>query len=318
MPYCRHLPSRYAESKLPEMRSRWNGALGDAVRSLMPRVFPGVPDEVGIGISANSMGATEAITSAGFWEIGWYNIPAGRPNETPPEGMYRRVAQGGTVRALIGRPADVTSSWASDTLGQAAVGLVAYADVESQNVIANIPADLRPADGGSVWNVACSIMGYVSGGSAAASIRRHAAVLRSHDERTRFHALAREVAREVQDNASGINASSAAYPIVRTLQRLECGRRLALSLNRDASWWPSSPDQASVDHWLTIAYYGQPEQRDCVPPGLSPIVGLSTSTVAAPSVAAVLVPIGVGLMVFGAIGWVAWRRGLFGSASPIT
>lgn len=311
--YCTHLPSRYAARKLSEMRSRWNGPLGDAVRQLMPRVFPGAPAEVGIGITANSMGATEAITSAGFWEIGWYNIPAGPPDAAPPGGIYRSVAQGGTVLGLIGRAADVSSSWASDTLGQAAVGLVAYADVEARNVIDRIPEDLRPREGGSVWRIACSIMGYVESGGAVTAIRRHAEALRQHDEKTRFHALAREVAREI---AAGRNSAAEAYPIVRTMQRLACGKKLAESVGGDVSWWYSPSDEATIEHWIAIAKYGQPERQDCVPAGMAALggVGSAASSVAELPLASILIPVSVGVVVLGAIGWIAWRRNMLGAS----
>jgi len=290
------------------MRSRWNGPLGDAVRQLMPRVFPGAPVEMGIGLTANSMGATETVSAGSWWAIGWYNIPAGPPNSPTPGGMYLSVAQGGTVRALIGRSADVSSSWASDTLGQAAVGLVAYSDVESRNVIGRIPEDLRPREGGSVWKVACSIMGYVSGGPAATAIRRHAAVLQQTNERDRFHALAREVAREAE---RGEDVSGPAYPIARAMQRLACGKALAASLGNDTSWWPSPADEGTIEHWITISKYGQPERPDCVP--IAVRTGVSTLDLSSPPLTSVLIPVGVGILVLGGLGWLAWRKGLFGS-----
>lgn len=310
--YCTHLPSRYADRKLSEMRSRWNGPLGDAVRQLMPRVFPGAPAEVGIGITANSMGATETVSAGSWWAIGWYNVPAGPPNRPTPGGMYLSVAQGGTVRGLIGRAADVGSSWASDTLGQAAVGLVAYADVESRNVIDRIPEDLRPREGGSVWRIACSVMGYVESGGAVTAIRRHAEALRQHDEKTRFHALAREVAREI---SAGRSSVAEAYPIVRAMQRLACGKKLAESVSGDVSWWYSPSDEATIEHWIAIAKYGQPERQDCVPAGMTALggVGSAASSVAELPLASILIPVSVGVVVLGAIGWIAWRRGVFGA-----
>ena len=300
MAYCGYVPRTYAAAKLPTMRARWSSDFGQAVRRVMPRVFPGVPAEVGVGITANSMGATEAITAAGFWEIGWYNIPAGPPGDPPPQGMYRQVALGGTVRAIIGRAADVSSSWASDTLGQAAVGLVAYADVESRNVTANIPADLRPREAGSIWRVACAIMGYVSGGSAASAIRQHADILRQHNERTRFHALAREVAR---DASRGSRSASRGHAIVRALQRLECGKLLAASFGNDTSWWYSPPDEAGIEHWATVAWQGSPATPDCVPQG-----DLTLGSSDPPSSDAAILLVGFGLIAVGAVGWIAWRR----------
>ena len=307
MAYCVALPSRVGVAKLPIMRSRWDGPLGDAVRQLMPRVFPGAPVEMGIGITANSMGATEVVRTANFWEIGWYNIPAGPLDRPPPGGMYLSVAQGDTVRALIGRSADVSSSWASDTLGQAAVGLVAYADVESRNVIDRIPEDLRPQEGGSVWKVACSIMGYVSGGPAASAIHRHAAILRQTNERDRFYALAREVAREAE---RGEDVSGPAYPIARAMQRLACGKAIAATRGSSTSWWASPADEPVIEHWITISKYGQPEYPDCVPVNVR-MDGMTL--LSSPPLTSVLIPVGVGILVLGGLGWLAWRKGLFGS-----
>lgn len=301
MGYCEYPPRIYASLKLPAMRSRWNGQVGAAVRQLMPGVFPGVPAEVGVGITANSMGATETVSRAGFWEIGWYNIPAGPLDSPPPRGMYLAVAQSDTVRALIGRSADVSSSWASDTLGQVAVGLVAYADVESRNVVDRIPEDLRPRDRGSIWNVACAIMGYVSGGSAASAIRQYAQILRRHDERTRFHALAREVAREAQ---RGERNESRGHAVVRAMQRLQCGKALAVSLGNGTSWWYSPPDEVAIEHWATVAWQGQPQRPDCVPQG-SLVLGSSDPPA---SDAAVLVAVGIGVVTVGVLGWLVWRR----------
>lgn len=262
---------------------------------------------MGIGLTANSMGATETVSAGSWWAIGWYNIPAGPPNSPTPGGMYLSVAQGGTVRALIGRSADVSSSWASDTLGQAAVGLVAYADVESRNVIDRIPEDLRPQEGGSVWKVACSIMGYVSGGPAASAIHRHAAILRQTNERDRFYALAREVAREAE---RGEDVSGPAYPIARAMQRLACGKAIAASRGSSTSWWASPADEPVIEHWITISKYGQPEYPACVPVNVS-MDGMTL--LPSPSIASVLIPVGVGILVLGGLGWLAWRKGLFGS-----
>lgn len=300
MGYCGYFPRTYAAAKLREMRARWSSDFGQAVRQVMPRVFPGVPAEVGVGMSSNSMGADEAITLAGFWEIGWYNIPAGRPSERPPQGMYRQVALGDTVRSIIGRSADVSSSWARDTLGQVAVGLVAYADVESRSVIDNIPVDLRPREAGSIWRVACSIMGYVSGGSAASAIRQYADILRRHDERTRFHALAREVARAA---SMGNRSASRGHAIVRVFHRLGCAKALAVSLGSDTSWWYSPPDEQAIEHWATVAWQGAPERSDCAP---TSDITLGSSD--PPSSDAAWLLVGLGVVAVGAIGWIAWRR----------
>lgn len=165
------MPSNYAREKLPEMRRRAAGDLGQAVAQVAPRIWPGLPQPQAIATSANSMGRTEYITAAGFPEIGYYQVPQSTwddPRGARPEGW------------LLGRCATRTSR--NDVLGQVAIGLL---DRRQDGV------SIGGGSVGSQWTWAVGReMAYVMGsGNARTLVRQHAARISEVPEPQRFAAL---------------------------------------------------------------------------------------------------------------------------------
>jgi len=256
---------------------------------------------VGLGFTANAVNATEAITKAGFWEIGYFQTPGGPPSAAPAsEGSdYGRIARSQEARALLGRSTNI-QGWANDIPAQTAVGLIDYRD-GAANVTSRIPADLRPQSNSSVWKIACCIMGYVDGNSAVAAINRHAAILRQTDEKTRFAALARAVAQDVE---AGRDASGH-YPIVRTMQRLAVAQAVAVAIRANTSWWYTPGDEKAIEHWITIPKYGQPTNPSCVPASTS-LSGLTTTS---SSSSGTVVITGLAILITGLVGYSLWKNG---------
>lgn len=262
--YCSGLPRRYAANKLPEMLRRWQTDQGHIaeVCSRSEQGFFGVPAAMLVGLSANSTGPREAITDAGFWEIGLYNVPGGSPSQEPPApgSAYYRIATSDAVRSLIGRGADVgrgrSGSWSEDIAGQTAVGILNYRhDGESMRSL--IPAELRPTIRGGTWEVALAIFGYVESSGAARAIRMFQGELARTPEERRFAALCALVANRFEEQ--GESERALGYPLVRAMQRMACGRALAERLGQSTAWWPSyGPGEATIEHWLTMARYGAP------------------------------------------------------------
>lgn len=228
--------------------------------------FLGVPPAMLVALSANSTGATEAITSAGFWEMGLYNVPGGSPSQEPPVpgSAYYRIALGESVRSLIGRSADVgrgrSGDWSRDIAGQTAVGIVNYR-LDGQSMRSLIAPDLRPTIRGGTWDVALAIFGYVESSGAARAIRLFEEQLRRTPEEQRFATLCALVANRFEEQ--GQTERSIGYPLVRAMQRMACGRALAEHLGQSTEWWPSfGASEATIEHWLTLSRYGAPSGCD--------------------------------------------------------
>lgn len=266
--YCTHRPRQYAQGKLSTMLSRWNGAAGQYVREYGPLIWPDVPPEALMAFSANSTGSTEAITDAGFWEIGLYNTPAGSPSQPAATGgAWASIARGDTFRQLVGRSGVTGSGWQTAIEDQVVIGLLDYRNGIA-NVANRIPQDVRPASPPSTqWAWACGAFGYVSSTGAVIAINEHLAQVRAVTEQWRFGALLAATAE------SGFSRQTA-YPMVRAWQRLECGRLLAERTGGDVGWFDLGLGQYTdaVEHRITMAYYGDP---DCaLQPGAEGAVGM--------------------------------------------
>ena len=262
--YCSGLPSVYGRNKLSVMIDRWESEQSSvaSVCSEDLEGMRGVPATMLVALSANSMGPTEAITAAGFWEIGLYNVPAGSPAEDPPQpgSAYYRIAVGDEVRYLIGRSARVgrgrSGSWSTDIAGQTAVGIINYRD-DGRSLISRISPSLRPGNEGSSWSVALSIMGYVESNGARRAISLFEQELLTYPEERRFAALCALVANRFEER--GETDRSIGYPLVRAMQRMACGEELAKHLGQSTGWWPDyGPSRQSIEHWLTKSRYGDP------------------------------------------------------------
>ncbi len=265
--YCSGLPRVYGRNKKTLMLSRWDGEVGDAVRLFGDRIFHGVPLPLLVGLGANSTGPTEAINSAGFWEIGLYNVPAGSPSEEPPVpgSTYWRLAREPSTEEMLGRPVDLgrgrAGGWSRDIPGQVIVGLKNYRE-DRDSISRRIPEPLRPQALDSPWAMALAVFGYVESNGAVRAINLFAAELAQFDEQQRFQALCALVADRFEE--SGQTDRAMAYPLVRAMQRFQCGRVIAEERGLPTSWWPVfGPAEGVIEHWLTLGRYGEP--RGCVP-----------------------------------------------------
>jgi hypothetical protein len=236
--------SVYAGAKLAEMRARWIGAPGDAVRAMGPHVFPGVPGPALLAKSANSSNYRERYCE-GFCAIGLYQTP---------ETSWDRLRTQGRVRALLGgrdavpsRPANAAGVYpwqaASAIPDQVAVGLWDVHD-GGESVTARIPAALRPQDPAGQWAWMLATMAYTGGaGGAAATVRRYADALAAVPEASRFGALLQAVARD-----PSVPREPIGHTVARSYQQLQLGGMIAASTGASAAqlaWY--APDLGGLD-----------------------------------------------------------------------
>lgn len=263
MSYCDHRPRAYAFTKIDEMLVRWGDASGDAVRRYGPIIWPGVPPQALIALGANSTGATEAISTAGFWEIGRWNTPAGDPSQEPATGgAWYAIATGDYFRQLTNRRGVTGSGWSRALADQAIIGMIDYRN-KINSINNRIPSDIQvPSPDqwadyrytATQWAWACGAMGYVNSTPAVAAINAVASQLRAFREPYRFGALLGFTAQV------GYTYESS-YPLVRAWQRLEVGRLLAERTGGDTAWFDTHLQQFTdpVEHLITQARYGAPD-----------------------------------------------------------
>ena len=310
--YCSGLPRVYGRNKRSLMLDRWDGDPGEAVRMYGAQIFPGVPLPLLIGLSANSQGPTEAISSAGFWEIGLYNVPAGSPSAEPPEpgSTYWRIARDAATERLLGRSVDLgrgrSGSWTRDIAGQVVVGLKNYRE-DRDSISRRIPEALRPQALDSPWAMALAVFGYVESNGAVRAINLFATELAAFDEQQRFQALCALLADRFEE--SGQTDRAMAYPLVRAMQRFQCGKVIAEARGISTSWWPVFGEaEGAIEHWLTLARYGQPSGCE---PQLEPRIDPGAiSHSSGPSTGATVAIAAVTVGVVGALGagWLWFRR----------
>lgn len=309
MGYCSELPSIRANSVLNRMSSRWNGPIGEAVRRYGVHVFPGVPAPMLLALSDNSITGREAISLANFWEVGLYQVPAGDDISRPPtsHGPYYDIANGERCRAILGREAVTGSGWADDIPGQVVVGLLNF-EREGRKIVGPIAAAVEPKIPSSPWTIACDIYGYVRSTGAVEAIRQHEQALLGFDETQRPAALAWLVAKDFADGAA--LSSSKAYPIKRSLDRMLLGKNLAKSVGESTAWWPDfGPSLPAVEHWLTLAKYGDPESR-CAASVVIAVGEAPRRDRAATAGSAIheIATAGIVAIAVVSIGYAAWRR----------
>lgn len=227
-------PSAYANEKLREMQSRWNGGLGQAVRQYIGAVWPGLPAPQGVATSANSTSQTEYITDAGFPELGYYQIP---------QNTYNTYARAQSTVAALGRAA---GDWRTDVPGQVATGLRSRYDDAAQLMI-DIPAIAAPMD--SQWAWVIGEMAYIMGsGTAERLLQTHAAQLSQYAPEDRFAAL-------IALATNGISRNDARM-LVRAWQRLKTGEVLAAATGQGTGWYQVPLQNAQAyEQALASAYY---------------------------------------------------------------
>ncbi len=258
------LPGVYGRSKLPTLLGRWQGAPGEAVRTYGPRIFGATPPQALLGLTASSMGLTEAVgnLSTSGSAVGLYGV------EGP---ALRTLGPSDVVREILGRAVATdphSAAWREDVAGQTVVGLVNYAR-HLGAVDRALPASLR-ATVGDVWALRLAAGGYsVGDGGTAGVIGHYASELAPLDPSARWDRLRQLLLRDAptHDRIGPLRARGrygAAFLAVRIDQRVESGRLLAEASGGDATWFgATSPDDMML---ANLAYDGQ-VPHETHPPG---------------------------------------------------
>lgn len=280
-------PDQYAADYVSTLQSRWNGPLGQYVRAVSPVIFPAAPPEAFVGFT--TIGTQTADTglppvSNAFHEIGFFQVEAG-PGGGPSPGArgtsnnnWARLANDGRVTALLGRDAVMgDGEWRNAIADQTVVGLWNLSDA-AEAVAAGLPAQIRPTDAGSTWNVALGFTGFSAGiGGARAAIVPYAARLAQVPESGRLAAWFDVVARDGATRRLGPAGEhgNPAYDALRTWQKLAAGRALANAVGGDASWFNLGfgGDEAAAQRGLTDAAYGRSVNVAWATPGVPGTIG---------------------------------------------
>jgi hypothetical protein len=269
-------PAGYAQSYLARERRDWGGSLGTAVRRMTPLAWPGVPPEVIIGFTTN--GAQTANTALSpplgvnnpFAELGYFGTEGG-PRSTPPnagpypnptvttDNSWLLLHADPTVVRLLGHPATmVPDAWKTDLDAQTAIGIVNLRKrLDTVNgLVASTGASAT--DPSTSWAVALAFAGWSAGAAGMATwVRRYAAALRPVPEGQRVAAWANAVAADAAagpHRVVGVRHANPAYTLMRTLQKIEAGRQLALAnSSAQAGWFPVVP--ITVQNAITDAAF---------------------------------------------------------------
>ncbi|HVY65948.1 MAG TPA: hypothetical protein VHH11_14090 [Gammaproteobacteria bacterium] len=264
------IPTNYANDYLSAMLARWSGstkALGDAVRTMTPVAWPGIPGEVIMGFCTNGQQRANTALSPPngvenpFAELGYFGTEGG-PRSTPPNaGPYPNPTNRSNnswlvlhddplVVRLLGHPATmVNGAWQTDVNAQTAVGLVNLLRHRT-GCNAAMPAACRSTDLGSTWSVAVGFAAWSAGDAGMARwVTRYQTALAAVPEPQRVAAwVAAVVADDRAGRVHGTRHANPAYTLMRTLQKIEAGRVLAVHVHGNAAWFPvvSSADQLAI------------------------------------------------------------------------
>ncbi len=269
------LPVAYAAEKLPKLRSRWSRALGRELRRQAPIAWPRVPVTAFLGFTGfanrdeDTAEAADPAKRPRFHELGYFQVEAGpvagpAPNPDPraPYNAWGALAGSELVVSLLGRDATLTpGAWRGENgvPDQVAVGL-ANLRRHLANARAKIPAEIHPLDPASTWAVMLSFTAFSRGaGQLAAVLERYAGALSGVPERDRWRAWEGLVVDDIYAGRENIGTrpgrGGAAYAILRTRQKHECGRAAAVALGLvDEAAWYLAPDARLDEQLARIAY----------------------------------------------------------------
>ena len=260
------LPDTYAREKHKALVKRWNGKLGAALAAMTPVAWAGVSPMAFLGFTGFSTGPTENTTEAvpgqSFHELGYFQVeggmrdgPAPNPDPRAKYNAWGLLAATELVQRLLnGRPATMKpGAWKQAIDDQAAVGLANLLR-HLANARRQLPESLHPRDPASTWAVLLSFTAFSRGsGQLQKVIAPYAAKLGEMPEAERWTAFESMVAADIAKGAAGIGARTgkmgAAYAIVRSRQKHDCGKLVAASLGTevDRAWFLSSdPERDAI------------------------------------------------------------------------
>lgn len=202
------------------MVTRWNGECGENVRRMGPLTWPQTPPAQLVGLTANSMGASERYCES-FCALGYYQTP---------DRTWDRLRSSERVRSLLSRDAKPSAEFAQDIPGQVAIGLLDYRD-SGAGLENQLPRAERPMPG-TWWACWTACMAYVVGSGGALAVWRQCIPAGLEDDTARATALVR---------CATAADRKTAYPVVRAWQRLCTGRELARALGQSLTWWQGMP-----------------------------------------------------------------------------
>lgn len=266
-------PQAYGAGKVPLIRGRWQGPLGERLRAWVPQVMPGADPLAVLGFT--SIGGadedTAPVPNNVFHEVGEFQTPAGpaagpAPNPDPVAPYNRWGLLGApTVPAsvsadarelrellqgprVLGRPAVMAAgSWrgAAAIPDRAAMGLGDLALGAKQ--FARLASELLPVEGAwDLWRLFVAFSAFSAGvGGAVRALSPYRARLAVVPQGERLARLLELVAADV---AAGLPFAPAgrhgnrAYTVLRGLQKLEAGRQTARALGLPLDFWAPLPD----------------------------------------------------------------------------
>lgn len=280
-------PYSWGREKQVFFRRVWDpGEVGQSARRMVPEIWPGVPYEAFLGFAANGTvrgGTTEDTArpppygaNNSFHEIGIYGTEAGRTSASevgsfpgipvpvplaPAPGMqsnsWRALANNPDVVRLLGHPASLSPNGWTPVPDQTAVGIVNIRKAADR--VARGIGRAAPNDRNSLWSVAIGFGGWSAGTSGMANhIRRYEAEIAQYPDAQKWGAFLAAVAR---DRPSGYKHSNPAYSAMRTWQKLEAGRQLAINNGSGRQNWfatglPNEEEVAQVLHRIYMSSGG--------------------------------------------------------------
>lgn len=234
-------PIAYAAAKLPTLRRRWDGPIGDAVRAHGPRLWPGVPPTALLGLTASSMGVDE-IGPAPDFVRGVFGVE-----------RSRIPALAASAAAYLGRdvPADAERKgrgYMGDIEAQVVTGIMGYLrHLDGVRQSTRVPVSaLWVADDArcTSWSLRVAAAAYSSGDARPrAVLAALAAELAPLAPAERWPHQAARVAAWPEKTIGGMAVEGkwrAAFMCLRAEQRLESGLALerAIGGGREAWWAP--------------------------------------------------------------------------------
>lgn len=247
------LPIKYAESKQRYLDKRWDGELGEALRDMVQKVWPGVPETVFLGFTAFSTSAsentTEAVENQRFHEIGYFQTEAGLRDKPAPDpdsdGEYNnwgKLHDSELVVQLLGRQACMGhNEWKRAIKDQTAVGLVNLKR-KLESGMKRMPGSARPQSMSSTWAVPLAFTMFSRGvGQTAKCLSPYAEKLGTIPEEARWDAWESMIASDIVKGTGSIGdkdgKSGAPWAIMRTRQKIDSGLLFAERKGLSTDWY---------------------------------------------------------------------------------
>lgn len=246
-------PIEYADDKQRMLDKRWKAELGECLRTMVPKVWPGVDPTVFLGFTAFSTSSkentTEAVENQRFHEIGYFQTEAGlrdKPAPDPnPAGSYNnwgKLHDHSLVVELLGRPAVMgRDEWKTNIPDQVAVGLVNLKR-KLESGMSKLPAEVYPKDMSSTWAVLLAFTMFSRGvGQTLKCLKPYQDKLADFSENERWIAwesmIASDIAKDIDSIGNKDGKAGAPWAIMRSRQKYDSGLMFAKRNNLGTNWY---------------------------------------------------------------------------------